>query len=132
MHKIAIPKEAVDRVLRLRESLHVFGDIDASRTAHIVVDLQNGFMAPGQPVEIPVAREIVPSVNRISAALRSAEDVLSTSKTLSMPTPKRLDPRGTATCLVRSVGSFWQRPLPKVAMAIRCGLVLRFCLTISR
>jgi len=72
MHKIAIPKEVVDRVLRLRESLHVFGDIDASRTAHIVVDLQNGFMAPGQPVEIPVAREIVPNVNRISAALRSA------------------------------------------------------------
>jgi ureidoacrylate peracid hydrolase len=67
MHKIAIPKEAVDRVLRLRKSLHVFGDIDASRTAHM-----NGFMAPGQPVEIPVAREIVPNVNRISAALRSA------------------------------------------------------------
>src|ERR1700676_2890798 len=72
MHKIAIPKEAVDRALRLRESLHVFGDIDASRTAHIVVDLQNGFMAPGQPAEIPAAREIVPNVNRISAALRAA------------------------------------------------------------
>src|SRR5271156_3718007 len=72
MHKIAIPKEAVDRVLRLRESLHVFCDIDASRTAHVVVDLQNGFMAPGQPVEIPAAREIVPNVNRISAALRAA------------------------------------------------------------
>src|SRR5579859_3229607 len=72
MHKIAIAKEVIDRVLKLRESLHVFGDIDASRTAHIVVDLQNGFMAPGQPVEIPAAREIVPNVNRISAALRSA------------------------------------------------------------
>jgi ureidoacrylate peracid hydrolase len=72
MHKVAIPKEAIDRALRLREPLHVFGDIDASRTAHIVVDLQNGFMAPGQPVEVPVAREIVPNVNRISATLRSA------------------------------------------------------------
>jgi ureidoacrylate peracid hydrolase len=72
MHKIAIPKEAVDRVLRLRESLHVFCDIDAPHTAHIVVDLQNGFMASGQPAEIPIAREIVPNVNRISAALRSA------------------------------------------------------------
>lgn len=72
MHKIAIPKEAVDRALRLREFLHVFGDFDASRTAHIVVDLQNGFMAPGQPAEIPLAREIIPNVNRISAALRSA------------------------------------------------------------
>jgi ureidoacrylate peracid hydrolase len=34
--------------------------------------LQNGFMAPGQPAEIPAAREIVPNVNRISAALRAA------------------------------------------------------------
>jgi ureidoacrylate peracid hydrolase len=72
MHKIAIPKEAVDRALRLRESLHVFGDIDAPRTALVVVDLQNGFMEPGQPVEIPAARDIVPNVNRIAAALRSA------------------------------------------------------------
>jgi ureidoacrylate peracid hydrolase len=72
MHKIAIPQAAIDRVLKRRKSLHVFSDIDSSRTAHIVVDLQNGFMAPGQPVEIPAAREIVPNVNRISAALRAA------------------------------------------------------------
>ena len=42
-----------------------------SSVAHIVVDLQNGFMAPGQPAEIPMAREIVSNVNRISAALRA-------------------------------------------------------------
>jgi ureidoacrylate peracid hydrolase len=72
MHKIAIPQAAIDRVLRRRESLHVFADFDPARAAHIVVDLQNGFMAPGQPAEIPAAREIVPDVNRISAALRAA------------------------------------------------------------
>jgi ureidoacrylate peracid hydrolase len=72
MHKVVIPRYAIERVLRRRGSLHVFGDIDPSRTAHVVVDLQNGFMAPGQPVEIPAAREIVPNVNRISAALRPA------------------------------------------------------------
>jgi ureidoacrylate peracid hydrolase len=72
MHKIAIPQPAIDRVLKRRDQLHVFNDIDAKRTAHIVVDLQNGFMAPGQPAEIPVARDIVPNVNRISAALRKA------------------------------------------------------------
>src|SRR5271170_6531011 len=83
MHKIAIPQAAIDRVLKRRESLHVFGDIDPTRTAHIVVDLQNGFMAPGQPVEIAAAREIVPNVNRISAAVRAAEDSSSTSKTRS-------------------------------------------------
>ena len=72
MHKIAIPQAAIDRVLKRRDSLHVFNDIDPARTAHIVVDLQNGFMAEGAPAEIAMAREIVPNVNRISAALRAA------------------------------------------------------------
>jgi ureidoacrylate peracid hydrolase len=72
MHKIAIPQAAIDRVLRRRDTLHVFNDIEPSRAAHIVIDLQNGFMAPGQPAEIPMARDIVPNVNRISAALREA------------------------------------------------------------
>jgi ureidoacrylate peracid hydrolase len=72
MHKIAIPQAAIDRVLKRRDSLHVFNDIDPARTAHIVVDLQNGFMAEGAPAEIPIARDIVPNVNRISAALRAA------------------------------------------------------------
>jgi ureidoacrylate peracid hydrolase len=72
MHKIAIPQPAIDRVLKRRAQLHVFNDLEPKRTAHIVVDLQNGFMAPGQPAEIPTARDIVPNVNRISAALRKA------------------------------------------------------------
>ncbi len=72
MHKIAIPQAAIDRVLKRRDSLHVFNALDPARTAHIVVDLQNGFMALGQIAEIPMAREIVPNVNRISAALRAA------------------------------------------------------------
>ena len=50
------------------DSLHVFNDVDPTRTAHIVVDLQNGFMAPGQPAEMTMAREIVSNVDRISAA----------------------------------------------------------------
>jgi ureidoacrylate peracid hydrolase len=72
MHKVKIPQAAIDRVLARRDTLHVFDEIDPARTAHIVVDLQNGFMAPGQPAEIPAARGIVGNVNRISAALRAA------------------------------------------------------------
>jgi len=52
--------------------LHPFRRLDLSRTAHVVIDLQNGFMEQGAPVEVPAARDIVPNVNRISAALRSA------------------------------------------------------------
>jgi ureidoacrylate peracid hydrolase len=50
----------------------VFDSLAPARTAHVVVDLQNGFMAPGAVAEIPVARDIVPNVNRISASLRAA------------------------------------------------------------
>ncbi len=60
------------RIEELRGGFHQFDTIDARRTAHIVVDLQNGFMAEGQVAEVPMAREIVPNVNRISRALRAA------------------------------------------------------------
>ena len=72
MHKPAIHPQVVDRAKQRRGRLRVFDGLTPVRTAHIVVDLQNGFMAPGQVAEIDTAREIVPNVNRISAALRSA------------------------------------------------------------
>ncbi len=71
MHKIELDAAVVARVTQRRGSLALFDSIDPARTAHVVVDLQNGFMAPGQIAEIPTAREIVPNVNRISAALRA-------------------------------------------------------------
>ena len=72
MHKIDIPAEIVARAMRARGRDHIFERIDPARTAHVVVDLQNGFMAEGAPVEVPTAREIVPNVNRICAALRDS------------------------------------------------------------
>jgi ureidoacrylate peracid hydrolase len=72
MHKIAIPSYAIERVMARRGRLHPFEDIDPARTALVVVDLQNGFMAPGQPAEIAQAREIVPDVNRLARATRAA------------------------------------------------------------
>lgn len=38
----------------------------------MIVDLQNGFMELGAAAEIPEAREIVPNVSRISAAVCAA------------------------------------------------------------
>ena len=51
---------------------NVFDDIDPTRLAHICVDMQNGFMEEGSPVEVPMAREIVGNINHISAAVRKA------------------------------------------------------------
>jgi ureidoacrylate peracid hydrolase len=72
MHKIAIPSYAIERVLSRRGRLNPFDGLEPAHTALIVVDLQNGFMAPGQPAEIAQAREIVPNVNRLAAATRTA------------------------------------------------------------
>ncbi len=72
MHASRVYPSVVERVEQRRGGLRVFDRLDSRRTAHIVVDLQNGFMAPGAVAEIPVARDIVPAVNRISATLREA------------------------------------------------------------
>jgi ureidoacrylate peracid hydrolase len=58
--------------MRVRGREHVIEAIDPPRTAHVIVDLQNGFMAADAPAEVATAREIVSNVNRISAALRAA------------------------------------------------------------
>ena len=71
MHKVDIPKWAVDRVIERRGSAHPYADLDPARTALIVVDLQNGFMVDGVAHALcPMAVEIVPNVNRLAAAVR--------------------------------------------------------------
>jgi ureidoacrylate peracid hydrolase len=72
MHQADILDEVRERVTRNRGGVAVFNSLIPRQTAHIVVDLQNGFMAQGQVAETPMARTIVPNVNRISAALRAA------------------------------------------------------------
>lgn len=73
MHTIALDPALIRQLTQERGGkLHLFEDLDPKRTAHIVIDLQNGFMEPGAPVEVPLAREIVPNVNAISKAVRAA------------------------------------------------------------
>ncbi len=73
MHQIRISPEARAFAIGQRGGVeHMFPTIDLARTAHLIIDLQNGFMEPGAPVEVPVARDIVPNVNAISRAVRDA------------------------------------------------------------
>ena len=132
MHKISIPQAAIDRVLKRRDSLHVFRDIEGARTAHIVVDLQNGFMAPGQPIEISAAREIVPNVNRISATLRAAGGMPFTFGTRSTPRRRKRGPSGSLTCRVKNAWSAWKQHLSTAATVIRSGRASRFSRAISQ
>lgn len=72
MHRIEIPPSTVGRIEAQRGALHMLETIEPAKTAHLIVDLQNGFMAPDQLLEIAAAREIIPDVNRICAAVRAA------------------------------------------------------------
>lgn len=70
MHKVEIRREIVERVLARRGRLHLFDSLDPKRTALLVVDMQNAFVAPGAPIEVPAARAIVAPINQLAAELR--------------------------------------------------------------
>jgi ureidoacrylate peracid hydrolase len=72
MHNSQISQKVLEANLMRRGRRHAFESIAPQRTAHIVIDLQNGFMEVGAPVEVPAARAIIPNVNRISRAMRAA------------------------------------------------------------
>jgi ureidoacrylate peracid hydrolase len=72
MHKIEIQKSIVEAALQQRGKLNRYDRILGPTTALVVIDLQNVFMLPGMPVEVPVAREIIPNVNRLASAMRAA------------------------------------------------------------
>ena len=57
MHEVALRPEIIERVLARRGRLHLFERLEPKRTALLVIDMQNAFVAPGAPVEVPAARE---------------------------------------------------------------------------
>jgi ureidoacrylate peracid hydrolase len=71
MHVVNIPNWAVERVIERHGVAHPYADLDPARTALVVVDMQNGFMVEGVAHALcRTAVEIVPSVNRLAAAVR--------------------------------------------------------------
>jgi ureidoacrylate peracid hydrolase len=68
-----IPEALVERVIARRGGEHCFADLDPARTALVVIDLQHAFMTDGVGHAVcPAARDIVPAVNRLAAAVRAA------------------------------------------------------------
>lgn len=72
MHTISIPDSVIAQVMAQRGKLNRYDRLIGPKTALVVIDLQNAFMLPGMPVEVPAAREIVPNVNALAAATRAA------------------------------------------------------------
>ena len=70
MHKYVASDSVRNRVVRRQGKLVSHETIDAARSALVVIDMQNYFVAEGFPLEVPVAREIVPNINRLATAMR--------------------------------------------------------------
>jgi len=72
-HNISLPPALVAMARAMRGGRERLVErVDPARLAHVVIDLQNGYMEEGAPLEVPMARAIVPAVNRLSAAVRAA------------------------------------------------------------
>src|SRR5262245_10240993 len=73
MHQASIPQSVIDRVVAKRGRALCFEDMDPRRTALVVIDMQNAFMLPGVAHALcPMAEKIVPNINRLATAVRSA------------------------------------------------------------
>ena len=86
MHKIAIPQSVVERVIARRGRELVYDDLDPRKTALVVVDMQNAFMLPSVAHSLcPMARVIVPNVNRLAQAMRETGAMVVWIKTTYTP-----------------------------------------------
>ena len=72
MHRYVVSDAVKARLIERQGKLSSRDTFDAARTALVVVDMQNHFVAPGFPAEVPLSREIVPNINRLARAMRAA------------------------------------------------------------
>lgn len=70
MHSVGIRQHIIDRVIARRKKFHWFSELEASKTALVVIDMQNTFCEPGSPAEVPQSRGIVDPINKLTEALR--------------------------------------------------------------
>ncbi len=71
MHPFHMPDEITARVVGRCGRPHPFDAMAPSRTALVVIDMQNYFLAPGAMGETPMARAVAPTINQFAAACRA-------------------------------------------------------------
>ena len=73
MHKTNITLETINTATKRRGgSRYAFENITPEKTALVDIDMQNYFMKSGMTAEVPVARDIVPNINKLATTLRNA------------------------------------------------------------
>jgi len=64
-HSNEMPQYVIDRIMAKRGRLEVFDHFDPVKTALVVIDMQNFFVA-----EVETAQSIVPNINRLATVMR--------------------------------------------------------------
>jgi len=70
-HNVEIPDYVIERIMAKRGKLHVFDHFDPAKTALVVIDMQNFFVA-----EVETAISICPNINRLADDLRAKGGVV--------------------------------------------------------
>jgi len=89
MHNSYIPQDVIDRVVKRRGKAHIHEDLTPTKTAFIVVDMQNAFM-PGPLAHAPcaMAPNIVPQINRLAQIVRDTGGIVVWIQTACTPGDK--------------------------------------------
>jgi ureidoacrylate peracid hydrolase len=73
MHKVELSPDMVARVMKRRGGkLHAIESLEPTKTALVVIDMQNTWVKEGMPAYSPYCEAIVPNINRLAAAMRAA------------------------------------------------------------
>ena len=64
-HEVKIPDYVIERIMAKRGRLDVFDKFDPAKTAMLVIDMQNFYVA-----EVDTAKSIVPNINHLADACR--------------------------------------------------------------
>jgi len=70
-HQTEMPQYVIDRIMAKRGKLEVFDHFDPAKTALVVIDMQNFFVA-----EVETGRSIVPNINRLATEMRARGGVV--------------------------------------------------------
>ena len=77
MHTLNIDPWFVNETKQSRDGrLNAYETLEARKTVLIVIDMQNYFVADGMPACAPEARTIVPNINRLAQAMRTAGGIV--------------------------------------------------------
>src|SRR5581483_11219270 len=73
MQPTTVSEPIRERILKRRGRMRVFNDLDPSKMALVIVDMQNVFCQPGGALEIAASRDTAGNINRLADACRAAK-----------------------------------------------------------